>query len=92
MKLLVGAEKSELIFVTPSVLARSGERVEIPRLSNQVERGVGQRDVFFQNGPVSTPSGQTLAQYKGVISEAEDDLEVLSFRHTHMLLTSSGNL
>ena len=92
LELLVGAEKSQLVFVAPLVLARGCERVEIPCLSNQVKRGVGQRDVFFQDGTVSTPSGQTLAQHKGVISESEDDLEVLSFRHAHMLLTSSGNL
>ena len=59
---------SSLSFDLPSELEK--ER----RLADQVESDVRERDVLFENRSVPTPLRKSMAEYKAVVTEAEEIL------------------
>jgi len=51
-------------------------REQQPRLSEQVERGVGQRDVLLDHRAVAAPLRQPLSEDQRAVAEAKHVLEV----------------
>ncbi len=92
LELAVGAEKRQGVLIASLILAGRGQCVKVPCLTDEVKGGVRQGDVFFQDGAMATPRGQSLTQHQGVVAQSEDGLKMLRFSHRHMLLTSSGSL
>ena len=45
-------------------------------------------NVFLQDGAVTAPCRQTLAKHHGVVSQSRDGLNVLPFRHGHILFSN----
>ena len=64
------------VFVTPLTFQRCGVSVQHARATNQVERGVGHRDVFFEERTVSAPFRQSLPQDQRVVAEPLHVFEV----------------
>jgi hypothetical protein len=73
---LVGiTKKSELIFGAPLSFDFRGISKPELRLSVQVERDVGQREILLQDWPTTAPFSETLAQNETAIPEAENVIE-----------------
>jgi hypothetical protein len=94
------AEIREAVLVAAPAFEPPGVREEHARLTDQIERDVGEGDVFFQDRPVAAPFGQALAEDKRAVAEAQQVVDVLrgacaAGGHVgashHMCFTSSGN-
>jgi hypothetical protein len=77
----------------------AGVRQQQPRLSDQVERDVGERDVLLDHRAVAAPLRQPLAEDQRGVGQPQHILEVRGMRlrggthcGTYMWLTSSGSV
>ena len=61
----------QAVFVAAVLAQRRHVLVKQTRLADQIEGVVGQRQVFFQNGPVSTPLGVALPQDQRVVGQVQ---------------------
>ena len=69
------AKKREVIGAAPGTFGGSGDLQCAGRLSEKIERDVGERDVLLENWPVRAPLGETVAEYQPVIAEPERVIE-----------------
>ena len=60
------AQKGELVFVAHVFRHPAGVRQQRARLAEQVERHVGERDVFFEHRRVAAPLGEALRRIRQV--------------------------
>ena len=51
---------------------RGRMRIEQPRLPDQIEAHIGERDVLFEYGAVAAPLGVSLSEDECVVCEAQD--------------------
>src|SRR5690349_3314918 len=63
------AKICERVFVSSFPLNLAGELQELRRLTNQVKRDVGRRDVFFEDRPMPTPLGVAMTQHQSVVTK-----------------------
>ncbi len=69
------AQEGELVFVVAAGPSSSaGAREHRARLADQVERHVGQRDVFFEHRRVAAPLGQALGEDQAGVADAQQVL------------------
>src|SRR4029077_3235838 len=75
------AEVGEGILVAPLPLYLAGQPEEVRRLPDEVERDVGERDVLLEDGAVTAPFGQPVAQDQAVVPQPEQILEEPGIAH-----------
>lgn len=95
----LGAEVRVIVFGARASVQRGFQRgrvrVQQPRLADEVEAHVGERDVLFEHRAVAAPLGVALAENQRRVREAQHVGEViLRGRHgaRYMWLTSSGSV
>ena len=88
------AQIGERVLVAALALDRRRIGVERPRLADEVERDVRERDVLLEHRRVAAPFGQTMPEHERIVGEAQ---RVLHERRVggrdgghHMCPTSSG--
>ena len=54
-----------------------GAPQEQRRLTEEIERDVGERDVLLENGRVSAPLAQPVTEHEPVVAEAQQQLELV---------------
>ncbi|NRQ27757.1 hypothetical protein XMG7_003240 [Aliiroseovarius sp. xm-g-7] len=60
-------------------------------LADEVKRGVGERDVLFENRRVAAPFGHAVAEDQGVVALTQQELQQKGFIDSHYICpTSSG--
>ena len=65
------AKIRQAVFIAAVLTQRRHMLVEQTRLAHQIQGVVGQRQVFFQNGPVPTPLGIALRQDQRVVGQVQ---------------------
>jgi hypothetical protein len=70
------AQEGELVLVETLAFQRAGAREQHARLADQVERHIGQRDVFFEHRAVAAPLAQALAQDQGRVAQAQQVVDI----------------
>jgi hypothetical protein len=65
---MVRAQKRELILVSSRGFQAARVGQEEPRLADQIERNVGERELFLENRCVSAPLGQALSEDERAIA------------------------
>ena len=83
------AQEGEVVGAPLLPLDLGGKSQPHLRLADQVERGVGQRDVLLQHGGVAAPLADPVAEDQRVVSHPQEELEQGSPFH-HMCPASSG--
>ncbi|KFJ68136.1 phenylacetic acid degradation PaaI domain protein [Bordetella bronchiseptica] len=69
------AQVGQPVLVAPGPLDLAGQRQPHAGLAQQVERGIGQRQVLFQHGPVAAPLAQALRQHQGGVAQPQQVLK-----------------
>jgi hypothetical protein len=69
------AEVRQSVLVTPLPFHLAGQVEEVVGLADEVERDVGERDVFLENGGMSTPFGEPVAEDEAVVTQPQEVLE-----------------
>ena len=91
------AQEGELVLVASIPADGDGVAIERTRLSDQVERDVGERNVLLQRRRATRPLGEAMPQHQRVVGEAQQ-VEVVRIAEmrlpwrglAHMCPTSSG--
>ena len=52
-----------------------GQAKKVSRLSDEIERDVGERDVLLEDGAVAAPLGKPVPQDQAIVAQAEQILE-----------------
>ena len=69
------AQVGKVVLAAPLALDLAGIGVEQPRLADQVERQVGERDVLLQHGRPPRPLRQPMPEHQRVVGEGHDIVE-----------------
>jgi hypothetical protein len=74
------AQEGELVFVPARAAALAtvlaGQGQQRPRLTDQVERHVRQRDVLLEDGPVAAPLAEALAEDQAGVAKAQQIVQL----------------
>ena len=65
------AQEGEVVLVAPLALDDAGMSVEQPRLANEVERQIGERDVLLQHRRVTRPLRQPVPEHQRIVGKAQ---------------------
>ena len=86
------AQKGQIVGALPLVLNLGGIAQPHLGLSDQVERGIGQRDIFFQHRRMAAPFRNPVAEDQRVVAHPQQELHqfvLVHIRH-HICPASSG--
>jgi len=95
------AHERERILIAPTALELTGVGEQQPRLPDEIEREVGERQVLLERGCMADPLREALAQHERGVREAQHVLAarlllrlIANFRRStrgaHRFFTSSG--
>jgi hypothetical protein len=70
------AQEGERIFVAAAPFDLAGQREQQPRLADEVERDVGERDVLLDHRAVAAPLRQPLAEDQRGVGDAQQGVDV----------------
>ncbi len=65
-------QKRQLVFIAARTVHLACVRQPKPRVTQQIERNIRQRNIFFEHRPVAAPLRQALAEDQAVIPEAQE--------------------
>jgi hypothetical protein len=74
------AQEGEVIGAAPLPLDLSGQAQPHLRLADQVERGVGERDILLQHRRMTAPFADPVAEDQRVVPHPQEELEQVVIR------------